>query len=121
MATQKRIENMTLDEIEEALTGTAERTQRLRELRKKKKQEEYADLCRQIAEFVLDLSDLAAQPVVDFRKRMSEKKYEAAAKILTHELATAPDNAPTRALRRDQELTQKKGKTSPEMKTEAGA
>jgi len=121
MATQKRIENMTLDEIEEALTGTAERTQRLRELRKKKKQEEYADLCRQIAEFVLDLSDLAAQPVVDFRKRMSEKKYEAAAKILTHELATAPDNAPVRAAKKDQEQAQRKGHHRPEMKAGMGA
>jgi len=121
MATQKRIEHLTLAEVEKAVQENEAERRILIEIREKKKQEEYTKLCRMIAEFVLDLSDLTAQPVVDFRKRMSEKKYEAAAKILTHELATAPDNAPTRALRRDQELTQKKGKTSPEMKTEAGA
>lgn len=121
MATTKKIENMTLAEVEKALQETEARTRILAQMREKKRQEEYNELCRQIAEFVLDLSDLAAPSVVDFRKRMSEKKYEAAAKILVHELTTAPENAPTRAIRKDQEKARKKGKTSPEMKAGMGA
>jgi len=121
MATQKRIEHLTLAEVEKAVQENEAERRILIEIREKKKQEEYADLCRQIAEFVLDLSDLAAQPVVDFRKRMSEKKYEAAAKILTHELATAPDNAPVRAAKKDQEQAQRKGHHRPEMKAGMGA
>ena len=121
MATTKKIENMTLAEVEKALQETEARTRILAQMREKKKQEEYANLCRQIAEFILDLSDLTAQPVVDFRRRMEEKKYEAAAKILTHELSTAADNAPTRAARKDQEKARKKGKQSTEMKAGMGA
>jgi len=121
MATQKRIEHLTLAEVEKAVQENEAERRILIEIREKKKQEEYTKLCRMIAEFVLDLSDLTAQPVVDFRKRMSEKKYEAAAKILTHELATAPDNAPVRAAKKDQEQAQRKGHHRPEMKAGMGA
>ncbi len=128
MATPRKEKNMSLNEIETEIQASEERSrreaarrQRLLELQKTKKQEEYLSLCRRIAEFVLDLSDLTAQPVQDFFKRMAEKKYEAAAKILTHELNTAAENAPARATRKDAELARKKGKTSTEMKTETGA
>lgn len=117
----KKMANLTLEEVEKAVQENEAQRRILTEIREKKKQEEYATLCRQIAEFVLDLSDLTAQPVVDFRKRMSEKKYEAAAKILTHELTTAADNAPARAARKDQEQARKKGKKSTGLKTETGA
>lgn len=121
MATTKKIENMTLAEVEKALQETEARTRILAQMREKKRQEEYDELCRQIAEFVLDLSDLTAQPVQDFRRRMEEKKYEAAAKILTHELSTAADNAPARAIKKDQEQARKKGKKSPEIMEGMGA
>jgi len=121
MATTKRIENMSLEEVEKALQETEARTRILAQMREKKKQEEYAALCRLIAEFVLDLSDLDAPPVRDFQKRMEEKKYEPAAKILIHELSTAAENAPTRAARKDQETTRRKRKQSTGMKAEAGA
>jgi hypothetical protein len=119
--TPKKEENMTLTEVEQALLANEEEKQRLLNLKKRKKREEYVDLCRQIAEFVLDLSDLDSQTVKDFKRRMAEKKYEMAAKILTHELSTAAENAPTRAARKDAELAQKRGKKSPEMKAGAGA
>lgn len=117
MATPKREQNLSLEEIEQALLGNEAERQRLRELKKRKKKEEYSDLCRMIAEFTLDLTDLDAQPVVDFRKRMEEKNYEAAAKILIFELTGAANNAPARALRKDRERDQKKGK-NPEENTE---
>jgi hypothetical protein len=119
--TQKRIENMTLTEVEEILAATKAQTRILTEALEKKKQEEYLSLCRQIAEFALDLSDLTAQPVVDFKKRMSAKQYDQAAKILVDALSTAPEYAPARATKRDQEQARRKGKTSTEMKTETGA
>ncbi|GEM_PF-3944142 len=119
--TPKKEQNMTPEELREAIAESEARTRRLTETWEKKQQEEYLSLCRQIAEFALDLSDLDAQPVVDFRRRMAEKKYEAAAKILTHELNTAADNAPARAARKDQEQARKKGKKSTGLKTETGA
>jgi len=121
MATQKKIENMTLTEVEQALRENEARTRILTEIREKKRQEKYHELCRMIAEFVLDLSDLNAQPVQDFKRRMEEKKYEAAAKILTHELNTAALNAPARAVKKDQEQARRKGKQTPGLKAEAGA
>jgi len=121
MATTKRIENMSLEEVEKALQETEARTRILAQMRERKRQEEYAGLCRMIAEFILDLTDLTAQPIVDFRKRMAEKKYEAAAKILTHELTTAAENAPARAARKDQKIARRKGKQSAEIKAGMGA
>lgn len=121
MATQKKTQNMTLEEVEKAIQETEARTRILTQLRDKKRQEEYAELCRMIAEFVLDLSDLNARPVVDFRRRMEERKYEAAAKILMHELSTAPDNAPARAVKRGQESAQKKRKQTAGFKANTGA
>ncbi len=119
--TPKKVENMTPAELQQAIVESDEKTRRLTEVLEKKRHEEYAALCRMIAEFVLDLSDLDAQPVQDFRKRMAEKKYEAAAKILTHEINTAAENAPARAVKKDQERSGKKGQHRPEMKAGTGA
>lgn len=119
--TPKKEQNMTPIELRQAIAESEERTRRLLEVWEKKQQEEYAALCRMIAEFVLDLSDLDAQPVQDFQRRIQEKKYESAAKILVHELTTAPDNAPARAAKKDQAQPRRKGKMNPGTKTEVGA
>lgn len=101
----KKLEKMN-DEQLEAIVDRGNAADKIRNIRRR---EDYDALCRMIAEFVfpVTITDTAAPPVLDFRRRMAEHKYDEAAKLVKYQVDGAPDGAVKRARERDVESDKK--------------